>query len=188
LRAFSSLAQHLQPRILIKVSDPDPEWQTPVINYPIVSQHAFGNSGHLIEIIAAGVDHCQLRLAHVLGIIFRVAIRKAHVALDCKQVGEQPAGEHDDQPGVREMNSQFPPGKPETFYVRRNKINQQHSADEMPARKNGDLESASVRRPPDEHALEITLLRFVDPEMDLRQRAGKDQRHPCRKTHDRQLQ
>ena len=58
----------------------------------------------------------------------------------------------------------------------------------MATRKNGDLESASVRRPPNKHALEITLLRFVDPEMDLRQRPGKDQRHRRRKTHDRQLQ
>jgi hypothetical protein len=58
----------------------------------------------------------------------------------------------------------------------------------MATRKNGNLEAAPVRRPPDKHALEITLLRFVDPEMDLRQRAGKDQCHRRRKTHDRQLQ
>src|SRR5204863_9279584 len=60
--------------------------------------------------------------------------------------------------------------------------------DEMATGKNGNLESAPVRRPPNKHALEITLLRFVYPEMDLRQRPRKDKRHPRRKTNDRQLQ
>ena len=45
--------------------------------------------------------------------------------------------------------------------------------------------SRSRSRKPEALPLEITLLRFVDPEMDLRQRAGKDQRHRRRKTHDR---
>jgi hypothetical protein len=72
--------------------------------------------------------------------------------------------------------------------VRGNKINQQHSADEMAARKNRDPEPMSFRRPPHKHALEITLLRLVDPEMHLRQSPGKDQRHRRRETHDRQLQ
>jgi hypothetical protein len=67
-------------------------------------------------------------------------------------------------------------------------VDQQHGPDEMATWKNRDLESAPVRRPPNKHALEITLLRFVYPEMHLCQRAGKDQRHPSRKTHDRQLQ
>ena len=136
-----------------------------MINYPIAPQRTSGNGRHLIEIIAARVDHGQLGRAHILRIIFRVAIRQAHVALDREQIGEQPTGEHDDQAGVSEMNSQFPPGKPETFYVRGNKINQQHSADEMPARENRDLESPSLRRPPHKHTLEITLLRFLNPEI-----------------------
>src|SRR5712671_7420844 len=58
----------------------------------------------------------------------------------------------------------------------------------MATRKNRELESAPIWRPPDKHTLKITLLGFVDPEMDLRQRPGKDQRHRRRKTHDRQLQ
>src|SRR5438552_3686345 len=87
-----------------------------------------------------------------------------------------------------EMNPQFPPAPAETSYVSGDKIDQQHSPDEMATRKNRDLESAPVRRPPDKHALEITLLGFVDPEMDLSQRPGKDQRHRRRKTHDCQLQ
>ena len=85
------------------------------------------------------------------------------------------------------MNAKFPPVPAETFYVRGDEINQLHSPDEMAPGKNRDLESAPIRWPPDKHALEITLLRFVYPEMDLRQRSGKDQRHPRRKTHDRQL-
>src|SRR4029077_20800794 len=85
------------------------------------------------------------------------------------------------------MNAEFPPVPAEAFYVRSDKINQQHSSNEMAPGKNRDLESAPVRWPPHKHALEITLLRFVDPKMDLRQRPGKDQRHRRRKTHDRQL-
>ncbi len=65
---------------------------------------------------------------------------------------------------------------------------EQHGADEMAAGKNRNLEAASFRRPPHEHALEVTLLRFVDPEMNLSERAGKNQRHRRRKTSDRQLQ
>src|SRR6266576_3297200 len=86
------------------------------------------------------------------------------------------------------MNAEFPPAPAETFQVRGDKVDQQHSPDKMATRKNRDLESAPVRWPPHKHALEITLLRFVNPEMDLRQRPGKDQRHRRRKTHDRQLQ
>src|SRR3982751_4057417 len=86
------------------------------------------------------------------------------------------------------MNPQFPPAPAETFHVRSDKIDQQHGADEMPTRKNWDMESAPLRRPPNKHALEITLLRFVYAYMDLCQCPGKDQRHPSRKTNDRQLQ
>src|SRR5215813_4441359 len=89
---------------------------------------------------------------------------------------------------MREMDPQFPPCPPETSHVSGDQINQQHSAYEMATRKNRDLESAPFRRPPHKHALEITLLRFVYPEMDLRECPGKDQRHPRRETHDRQLQ
>src|SRR2546423_496666 len=89
---------------------------------------------------------------------------------------------------MREMNPHFPPAPAKTFYVRGDKIDQQHGADEMATGENRDLESAPVRRPPNKHALEITLLRFVYPEMDLRQRPRKDKRHPRRKTNDRQLQ
>ena len=85
------------------------------------------------------------------------------------------------------MNPQFPPGPAETLYVRRDEVNQQYGANEMASRKNRDPESACFRRPPNEHALEITLLRFVDTEMDLRQGPGKNQRHRRRKTNDCQF-
>ena len=173
---------------MIKISDYNLEWQSPVINHPVVSQHALGNGGHLIEIIAARIDHSQLRLAHVLGIVFRVAIGQPHVTLDREQIGEQPAGEHDDQSGVGEMNAEFAPRPAETFYMRGDEVDQQHGADEMAARKNRNVKSAPVRRPPHKHALEITLLRFVDPEMDLRQRARENQRHCRRQANDCQFQ
>jgi hypothetical protein len=89
---------------------------------------------------------------------------------------------------MREMNPQFPPSPPETFQVGSDQIDQQNSPDEMATWKNWDLESAPFRRPPDKHALEIPLLRFVNSEMNLSQCPGKDQRHSRRKTHNRQLQ
>jgi hypothetical protein len=96
LRAFACLAQHLQARILIKVSDCNAERQTPVIDLPVMAQHGVGNCGHLIEVIAARVDHGQFRLAHVLGIIPGVAICQLHMTLHREQIGEQTSSQHDD--------------------------------------------------------------------------------------------
>src|SRR6266496_6747411 len=110
------------------------------------------------------------------------------MALHREKIREESAGEHDDQPCVGEMNTQLAPGPAETFCMRSDEINEQHGAGEMATRKNRDLEATSFRWPPHEHALKITLLGFVNPEMNLRQCAGKNQRHPCRQTNDRQLQ
>src|SRR5262249_30995504 len=106
----------------------------------------------------------------------------------CEKISEKSTRQHDDQPGVREMNTQFAPGPAETFCVRSDEINQQHGTDQMAAGKNRNFEAASFRGPPHKEALEITLLRFMDPEMNLRQRARKNQRHPRRQTDDGQLQ
>src|SRR5262249_26570317 len=89
---------------------------------------------------------------------------------------------------MSEMDAEFAPGPAETFRVRGDEIDQQHRANQMPPGKNRDLEASPFRRPPHEHALEITLLRLVNPEMHLRDRASKNQRHPRCETHNRQLQ
>ena len=102
-----------------------------------MAQHSIGNRGHLIEVIAARVEHGQLSLAHVLGIIPRVAICQLHMTLHREQISEQTASQHDDQSGVREMNAEFPPVPAEAFYVRSDKVNQQHSSDEMAPGKIG---------------------------------------------------
>src|SRR6476659_9851871 len=85
------------------------------------------------------------------------------------------------------MNPQFSPVPAETFHVRSDKIDQQQGAYEMATRQNWNLESAPLRRPPHKHALEITLLHLVDPKMDLREGANKNQRHHSRQTNDAQL-
>jgi hypothetical protein len=72
--------------------------------------------------------------------------------------------------------------------MRRDEINEQHCADEMAAGKNRNLEAATFRRPPHEHALKISLLRFMDPEMNLSKRARKNEGHPRCQTNDRQLE
>ena len=159
-----------------------------MVNRPVTSQDGVRNRRHLIKIAVARVDDGQFRPAHVLGIIFCIPACEPHVALHREKIGEESACEDDNETGVGEMNAQLSPGPTETFCVRSDEINEQHRADEMAAGKNRDLEAASLRRPPHEHALEITLLRFVNPEMHLRQRAGKNQRHPYRKTDNCQLQ
>ena len=86
------------------------------------------------------------------------------------------------------MDAEFAPGPAKTFRVRGDQIDEQDCADEMPAGKNGKLETATFRRPPDEQTLEVALLRFVNPEMNLRECAGEDERHARGQTDDRQLQ
>ena len=110
------------------------------------------------------------------------------MALDGEEIGEQTAGEHDDEAGVGEMNTEFPPRPAETFRMRRDQINEQDRADEMSARKNREPETATFRRPPDKQTLEITLLRFVNAEMHLRNRPGEDEDHGRGQANDRQLQ
>src|SRR5438067_517240 len=80
------------------------------------------------------------------------------------------------------------PGAPETFRVGSDENDQQHGPDEMATGKNRNLETLSFRRPPHKHALEITLLRFMDSEMHLCKRARKNQRHPRSQTNNGQLQ
>ena len=110
------------------------------------------------------------------------------MALDREQIGEQSAGQHDDEAGVGQMDAELAPAPAETFHMSGDQIDEQDAADQMTAGKNRDAESASFRRPPDKQALEIALLRFVNPEMHLGERPGEDQRHRRGQTGDRQLQ
>ena len=115
-------------------------------------------------------------------------LRKAHVTFDREEIGKKTAGKHDDETRVREMNAEFPPRPTETLRVRGDQIDQQDRADEMSAGKNRNLETAAFRRPPDKQALKVTLLRFVNTEMNLRERAGEDEHHRRGEADDRQLQ
>src|SRR6516165_4415383 len=124
----------------------------------------------------------------VLGIIFRVAAVQPHVAFNCEQISKKSAGEHDDQPGMGEMDTEFAPRPTKTFCVRRDQIDQQHSADEMATWKNRNSETTTFCRPPNQPALKITLLCFVNPEMHLRERARENKRHRCSQTNNSQLQ
>ena len=47
------------------------------------------------------------------------------------------------------------------------------AADQMTAGKNRNPETVALRRPPDEEALEIALLRFPNSEMNLGDRARR---------------
>ena len=67
---------------------------------------------------------------------------------------------------------------------RRDQINQQHPTDEMATGKNGQFYGSTFWWPPDEEALEVTFLRFVNAEMHLRQRTGENEHHSRRQTDD----
>src|SRR6516162_10237092 len=122
----------------------------------------------------------------VFGIIFGLAVDESHVAFDCEQIGEEAAGEHDDEAGVRQMDTKFTPSPAKTFRMRRDQINQQHRADEMATRENGKFHAPTLCWPPNEETLEVTLLRFVNAEVHLRQCTGENECHPRRQTDDRQ--
>ena len=77
------------------------------------------------------------------------------------------------------MDTKFAPGPAKTFRVRGDQIDEQDCTDEMPAGKNGKLEPATFRRPPNEETLEVALLRLVNPEMDLCECAGKNEAMPA---------
>lgn len=110
------------------------------------------------------------------------------MTLDREQVGEQAAGQHDDQSCMGEMNAKFPPGPAKPFGMRRDQIHQQDRTNKMTARKDRYLPAVTIRWPPYEEALEVALLRFVDSEMNLRQCAGKNKHHGNGETRNRQLE
>ena len=149
--AFSDLSRlssspHLQPRILKKIPHHNLERQTAMLDRSLAPQQRFGNCGHLIELRIGRVDDGEFHQARILGIIFRVALRQAHVTFDREEIGKQTAGEHDDEARVRKMNAELAPGPTETFRVRGDQIDQQHRADEMASRKNWNLGRPSGRQ------------------------------------------
>jgi len=72
--------------------------------------------------------------------------------------------------------------------MRGDQIDEEHSSNEMPAWENGNLKGTSVRRPPNKEALKVSCLSLVNSQMNLGQRAGKDERHRRSQTNHRQLQ
>jgi hypothetical protein len=73
----------------------------------------------LIELGIGRFDDGELVAPGVFRIIFRFAVVQAHVTLDREEIGEEAAGEHDDEAGVGQMDAKFAPGPAKTFRVRR---------------------------------------------------------------------
>ena len=110
------------------------------------------------------------------------------MTLDREKIGKEAAGEHDNETGVGQMDAEFAPGPAKTFRMRRDQINQQHCTDEVAAGENGKFYAPTFRWPPNKEALEVTLLRLVNPEMNLRQCARENECHPRGQTDDGQFQ
>ena len=72
--------------------------------------------------------------------------------------------------------------------MRRDQINQQHRTDEVAAGKNGKFYAPTFWWPPNEEALEVTLLRLVNAEVHLRQCPRENECHPRGQTDDGQFQ
>jgi len=138
----------------------------------------------LIEVGIGDVNNGELVASCIFGVIFGLAVSESHVTFDGEQVGEEAAGEHDDQTGVGQMDAEFAPRPPETFRMRRDQINQQHRTDEVATGENGKFYAPTFCWPPNEEALEVTLLRFVNPQMHLRQCARENECHPRCQTDD----
>src|SRR3954470_24382179 len=110
------------------------------------------------------------------------------MALNREQIREQAAGQHNDQAGMREVNSELAPVPAETLSVSRDQVHQQHCANQMAARKNRQPEATGVSGPPDKHALEIALLGFVNTKVNLGDRTSKNQYHRRSQTNNCQLE
>ena len=72
--------------------------------------------------------------------------------------------------------------------LRGDEIDQQHPADEVAAREDGDSPRGAFRPPVDEEAAEELVLGLVKAQVHLRQRAPEDQHQAQRQAHDRQAQ
>src|SRR4051812_18685287 len=110
------------------------------------------------------------------------------MALNREQIGEQAASQHNDQACMRKVNSELAPVPAETLRVSRDQVHQQHRANQMAAWKNRQPETSGVSGPPDEHALEIALLSFVNTEVNLGYRTSKNQYHRRSQTNNCQLE
>ena len=109
--------------------DGDPERQALVLDGAAAAEDSFRNCRHLIVFWIRGVDHGELHPARILRIVFRIAISQAHVALDREQVSEESAGEHDDEPGMGQLDSELAPGPTKTAGVRRDQVHEQDRTD-----------------------------------------------------------
>jgi len=101
------------------------------------------------------------------------------MAFDCEEIGKKAAREHNNQTRVGEMNPKFSPIPVKSPRVRGDQIDKEDRANEMPAGENRKLEMISIRRPPNKETLKVSRLGLVNSEMNLGQRASKDERH-CR--------
>src|SRR3954468_18964516 len=110
------------------------------------------------------------------------------MTFDGKQIGEKATSQHDNEASMCEMNPELPPRPAKTSGVRGNKVDQKYCANEMAAGEDRNFPAWIIRRPPNEKALEIALLRLVNSEVNLGDCAGENQNHGCSQTPDGQFE
>ena len=74
-----------------------------------VGQHGLGDGDHLVEIRVRGVEDGELVGPVALGVVLRLALVEAQVALHLEYAGEQLAQQQEDEPEVREQDAGLPP-------------------------------------------------------------------------------
>src|SRR5213594_2747625 len=89
---------------------------------------------------------------------------------------------------MNDENADFLFGELETSGVGRQQIKEQHPADEIATRKHGQSQFRSRRRPPNEHAPKITVLRRPKPFLPLGQRPDENQHEGQAQEKHRQTQ
>jgi len=110
------------------------------------------------------------------------------VAFDSKKIGKKPAGQHNDEAGMSQMDSKFLPGPAKATGMSGDKVKQKNGSDEVAAGEDGYPETVRVGWPPNEKALKIPFLYLMNVDVDLRKSPGQNQHHSGGQTDNGQLE
>ena len=105
-----------------------------------------------------------------------------------EQVGEELAEQQQDQPDMHHPKAGLAGGEAKAPDLRRDEIEDQHPADKIATREDGDSPRGALRPPVNDEAAEELILGLVQAQIHLRQGAPKDQHQAQRQAHNRQAQ
>src|SRR5262249_14174546 len=92
-----------------------------------------------------------------------------------QEAGDQFPEQEQDKAGMGQLDADLSPGKLEAIEMGGREIDQQHAADEIAAREDGDHQVGTGNPPHDEEAAKVFLLHRPDAEVHLVERRDEDQ-------------